>query len=92
MKEKIEVVFVGFSAESQISSVQQKIRDTGLAEMVKILPFQPLAEIYPVIDIMVPPSRVEGFAAAGRQKALASFTGEVMAKKHWVYHDLLGGR
>ncbi|WP_214646395.1 hypothetical protein [Neisseria musculi] len=57
------MVFVSSLAESQISSVQQKIRDTGLAEMVKILPFQPLAEIYPVIDIMVPPSRVEGFGS-----------------------------
>ncbi|MCQ9325468.1 glycosyltransferase family 4 protein [Neisseria dentiae] len=152
IKEKIEIVFVGSSAESQINSVQQKIRDMGLTEMVKILPFQPLTEIYPMIDIMVLPSRVEGFglvvieamlmgccvvrsntggaydqiehgktgyifengnieqfrqylhelvsdpekraafAAAGQQKALASFTSEVMAKKTLgVYNDLLGG-
>lgn len=152
VKETVEIVFVGSSAESQINSVEQKIRDMGLTETVKILPFQPLAEIYPMIDIMVLPSRAEGFglvvieamligccvirsntggayeqiehgktgyifengnteqfrqylselvtnpekragfAAAGQQKALTSFTGETMAKKTLaVYNDLLSG-
>lgn len=61
IKEKIEIVFVGSSAESYLANVKKTIDELQLSEKVKILPFQPLTEIYPIIDIMVLPSRVEGF-------------------------------
>ncbi|WP_373778823.1 glycosyltransferase family 4 protein [Glaesserella sp.] len=61
LKDNIEIIFVGSSTESHLNAVKQKIDETQLNNMVKILPFQPLTEIYPMIDIMVLPSRVEGF-------------------------------
>ena len=61
VKEKIEIVFVGSSAESYLNNVKQTISELQLEDKVKILPFQPLENIYPIIDIMVLPSRVEGF-------------------------------
>lgn len=61
IKEKIEVVFVGSSAESGLKIIKQKMQETSLESMVKIIPFQPLMEIYPMIDIKVLPARSEGF-------------------------------
>lgn len=57
----LKVFFVGSSDEGNIKRLKDIIQELGLNNIVKILPFQPLRSIYSIIDIMVLPSRNEGF-------------------------------
>ncbi|MCK6157588.1 glycosyltransferase family 4 protein [Moraxella osloensis] len=59
--EKIELLFIGSSDQDNLLRVKELINKFNLTNKVQILPFQNLRNIYSLIDILVLPSRREGF-------------------------------
>lgn len=59
--DRISLVFLGSGEENEILKVKMLIKEKKLEEISLFIPFQDPIEIYKIFDVMVLPSRLEGF-------------------------------
>lgn len=61
IRDKISLIFLGSGEKNEVLKVERLIKDKKLEDISLFIPFQDPIEIYKVFDVMVLPSRLEGF-------------------------------